>query len=137
MKNIQCDDDLEDVNGMKETIFFYIILQMLKEGAIDRIHTYPLEMLLTNVMGRTENLYSLERVVNKLSRYPIKENPVGICFIFCEQIRKEGDEKDEQIISELFKELKYDVIVLRDPTPYRLRSVAERLESTRYMFYDR
>jgi len=135
---IQYKEELEKIKGMKEIIFFYIILNMLKESMLNRIYTHSLGFFLEYILNTSKEKDRVQKAVDILKRYLLTDNPPGVCIIFSMQNDKQEGRKEDVLKLKTFfgKSLNYNVLVKVDPTSTDIKKMLMELNASRYMFYD-
>jgi len=134
---IQYSEKLEEVKGMKDVIFCYIILNMLKESMLNRIYTHSLEILLKHVYISSKDKERIQKAIDVLKRYLLTADPPGVCLIFSMQIDRQGAEADVKNLKNFFGgTLNYDILIKMDPTSKDIKNTVAELGASRYQFYD-
>lgn len=132
---------LQEVPGLKDVAFYYLVLTLMRKKMVNRLYTHRLTFLLEQLRqihktnGRDH--IHIDRALATLSRYPIASYPPGLCLIFLMTENRAGASKDLARVRELFeKVLKYDVFVKIDPTAEHIKSIISKLKAARNKFYD-
>lgn len=137
-------DDIEDVRdtkGMKEIIFYYMMLNMFKGSLLNGLYTHTLEYILAgakSLLPNPDTRPHIDESVKVLQRYPLTATPPGICIIFSMCIDRPGSEKDVQAVKLAFEDdFNFDVFVKINPTQRDVKNLISKLSASRNMFYDR
>ena len=136
------------INGFKETLFFYIIMNMSKESTLDRIHSHKLTSMLevalekADIEKKKSNVENIERSLTILERYPLTSNPPGLCIVFSMlEGRGEGAAKDLASVQKCFRdEFQFNTILKANPSKTDVIDVVSELKASKtskYMFFDR
>ena len=137
----QDQEALKLVPGMKEVIFFFIILTMFKEKMLNGLYTHVLEYFLDGAKQLFEDgsdRSHIDTAIQQLKRYPMTANPPGICIIFSMLKDREGSKEDVIEVKKVFEdEFNYDVFVKINPTKKEIKMLIDKLSAPRNMFYDR
>ncbi|RXG60337.1 rRNA 2'-O-methyltransferase fibrillarin [Armadillidium vulgare] len=141
--NISLDEDsLKDIPGLKDTAFYYLILQMIDLKQLNRLHTHAIEYFLNKVIKKykaddIQDIQRLDKAIEMLSRYPVSSDPPGICIIFCTEEGRKGSEDDLKRVKALFEnKYRYDVIPIINPSSKDVQTIVGKLQSPRNKFYD-
>ncbi|CAL4081351.1 unnamed protein product, partial [Meganyctiphanes norvegica] len=135
------DEQIEKVKGLKEVVFFHLVLTLMRNNLLNRLYTHVLKIALRKLIEFNKNggleFSYVHPMLKSLDQYPIRSTPAGLCIIFSVNKGREGAEKDIKKVIELFeKSFKYDVIVQRDPTSHDIKSATTELTAARNKFYD-
>lgn len=142
--NISLDEEsLENIPGLKDAAFYYLILQMIDLKQLNRLHTHTIEYFLNMAIKKyktddVQDTHRLDKAIEILSRYPVSSDPPGICIIFCTRNGRKGSDDDLRKVKALFeKKYRYDVVVKTDPSSEDVQMIVSKLKSPRNKFYDR
>ena len=138
-------EKIEQINGFKETLFFYIIMVMFKESTLDRVHCHKLTCMLEAALEKADiekkksNVENIERSLTLLERYLITSNPPGLCIVFSMlKDRGAGAAKDLESVQKCFRdEFQFNTISKTNPSKTDITDIATELQASKYMFYDR
>ncbi|KAK4298433.1 hypothetical protein Pmani_029225 [Petrolisthes manimaculis] len=123
-------ETLKAKEGLKETLFFYIIRQLELHDKLNRIYTNRLEELLHELGG-------LEEWTEALEQYPAECRPAGHCVVFCVKKKRKGADGELDKVRQVFhKSLGYTLTIEEDPTPPTFDDTLLTLQRPKYRFYD-
>lgn len=125
-----------EIDGMKESLFFYIIRCLEMTGTYTEAVTDILEKL-----GQEAESHEEKNIITDLTEdlrcYPAKCPPTGYCIVFCVIGDRDGAECEIEEIQRVFaKSLGFIVEIHRDPVKETINTVLENLKSPKYHFYD-
>ena len=134
----------ENIRGnegvMKQVIYIFILLNMLKEGLLSRDQTQSLEDKLHSIGSKSEDQDKkrIKQAIDKLQTYPLSTEACGICIIFSMHKNRNGAEKDDENLKQVFdKLLNYDVFICIDPSEADVDDKVNDLKYSLFEFYDR
>lgn len=141
MQAIEDTESMRGIIGMKEIIFYYIILNMFKESLLDRLYTHALEYVLDGAKSSLpdpDKRSHIDEAVKSLQRYPLTATSPGICIIISMNIDRPGAEKDVIAVKSTFqKHFNFEVFVKINPTKEDVKKLISNLGESRHKFYDR
>ena len=130
------------VGKMKDTIFYFMILNMYKHSLLNRLYTEILENFLQGSLEKDAAPVDQDVIISKakqmLNRYPMTSRPPGMCIIVAMTKNRESAEIDIANVMKVFETyLHFDTVVIRDPEKDDLQSWIVKLKANKYKFYDR
>lgn len=124
-------DTLKEKEGLKETLFYYLIRQMELNNKLNRIYTNRLQELLQELGG------GLEEWLEVLEQYPANCHPPGYCVVFCVTKERMGWEEEIGKVYRVFhKILGYTITIKENPTLSTVRETLATLQRPKYRIYD-
>ncbi|XP_045599535.2 caspase-8-like isoform X3 [Procambarus clarkii] len=145
VKNNSIGEDLvvtlEQLNhdGLKETLFFYIIRLLEDNNQLNRIYTDKLINFLEMChQSNSVEQQTIENVIRMLTSYPGECQPAGLCIVFCVTEGRNGAEAEIANINRVFADiLGFTVKIERNPSEETIENyVNKELQMTKYRYYD-
>ncbi|XP_076038184.1 caspase-8-like isoform X1 [Oratosquilla oratoria] len=131
---------LQEVSGLKEAAFLYLVLSMLREKLLNRLYTHCLSSAIVALQSRTSDETDTQRfnfILGELDKYPVESKPAGICIIFCVLENRKGAEHDMKRVQDVFKNtFGYDVFVKKNPNESDIKFIITKMKAPRNKFYD-
>ncbi|XP_042210477.1 uncharacterized protein LOC121858242 isoform X2 [Homarus americanus] len=132
---------LENVAGLKDVAFYYLILNLMKKQILNRLYTHKLSFIfhqLKQIKEKSDTPHPhIDRILMTLDRYPVASQPPGLCLIFIMEENRAGAQKDLMRVRELFEKVfKYDVFVKINPSSEDIKTIVSKLKAARNKFYD-
>lgn len=123
---------LKKKEGLKETLFYYLIRQMELNNKLNRIYTNRLQELLQELGGGL-----MDEWMEVLERYPVESNPPGHCVVFCVTRDRMGGEAEIKKVYRVFhKTLGYTITIKENPTLSTIMETLATLQRPKYRIYN-
>lgn len=133
-------DKLEQTEGLKEALFFYLIRTLELNNKLNRIYTNNLEALLEKLQSQTESeaeRHVVSGAISSLNDYPVGEPPAGHCVVFCVTHGRKGAEAEIKKVKHAFgNSLGYTVQVVENPDQEKIEKCLGLLRKPKYKYYD-
>ena len=134
---------LEQHEGLKTTLFLYMVRHLELQGRLNRIYTHHLEKCMKSTIdkfkkdsSRTNDVSILRNILKELQNYAIAQKPSGYCLILCVTVNRSGAENEADNVKETFENLGYDVDLICNPDVSLMLQCAKNLDKVKYSFYD-
>ncbi|XP_045118511.1 uncharacterized protein LOC123508705 isoform X2 [Portunus trituberculatus] len=133
-------DKLEQTEGLKETLFFYLIRTLELNNKLNRIYTNKMEALLEKLQSQTDSEAEklvLSEAISSLNDYPVGERSPGYCVVFCVIRDREGARAEIEKVKHAFgKSLGYTVEVVENPNKEKIEEWLRLLRKPKYKYYE-
>ncbi|XP_042206631.1 uncharacterized protein LOC121855632 isoform X2 [Homarus americanus] len=132
-------DQLKEIEGLKEGLFFYMIRMLEYHKMQNRLYTYKLQHFLhiLNKQRSPEEQEIITKYLLKLEHYPGECQPTGLCIVFCVTDDREGADLEITKITSVFHDiLGFTIKVEKNPSAKTIDEYKKELRKSKYRFYD-